>query len=88
MDKTAIEQELVKLKALQDVVHLEGVQLLINHAKNAVMNCIGILSSQYFEKSEQELRSLCATLKANLEIYQLMTGLKDEIEVLDSALKK
>jgi hypothetical protein len=86
-EQDILKDEVKKLTALQDVAHLEGVQLLVSHTKNTVKNCIDILANQYVEKSESELKALCSTLRANLEIYQLMTGLADKIEAIDEALK-
>jgi hypothetical protein len=83
-----LKKELNKFKALQDVSHLEGVQLLVKHTKGIVKGCIDILSTGYAEKSEQELKVLCSTLKANLEIYQLITGAKKNIEAVEEVLSE
>ncbi len=86
-EKEILGEELKQLKALQSVAHLEGVKMLIDSSKNTVMSCIETLSTQYFEKGEQELRALCATLKANLELYQSMTGLDEKIKAIEEVLK-
>lgn len=82
-----LKEELKKFIALRDVSHLEGVKLLIDDSKVKVVNCVELLANTYAEKSEQELRSICATLKANLDIYQKMTGLSETIENIEEALK-
>lgn len=87
MEKDQIKSELNKLKSLQDVSHLEGVQLLVERSRRIIINSVDALASSYTDKSEQELRVICATLKANLEIYQLMTGLDSQIEAIEEALK-
>lgn len=88
MDKELLKAELDKLKALQAISHLEGVKYLVDKSRDSIMACVNILSSQYAEKSEQELRSLCATLRANLEIYQLITGANKEVEAIENLFPK
>lgn len=86
-EKDVLREELKTFVALRDVAHLEGVKLLIEDSKVKVINCVEILANNYSEKSEQEIRSVCATLKANLDIYQKMTGLSEQIENIEEALK-
>ncbi len=87
MNNDVLKESLKKLQALHAVSELEGVQILVQHTKSAVATIVLTLAGSYFEKSEQELRALCATLKANLELYQLITGCEDEIKAIESALQ-
>ncbi len=87
MNNDVLKESLKKLQALHAVSELEGVQILVQHTKSAVATIVLTLAGSYFEKSEQELRALCATLKANLELYQLITGCEDEIKSIESALQ-
>jgi hypothetical protein len=86
-DKEMLNSELKNLKTLQDVAHLEGVQVLVADTKAVVVATLTTLAGSYFDKSEQELRSLCATLRANLEIYQKITGIDNQIEAIEKALE-
>lgn len=86
-DKEMLDTELKSLKTLQDVAHLEGVQVLVADTKAVVVATLTTLAGSYFDKTEQELRSLCATLRANLEIYQKITGIDNQIEAIEKALE-
>jgi predicted MPP superfamily phosphohydrolase len=88
MKKEQINEEYRKLKALQAVSNLEGVQFLVKQTKDICKNSIDLLANTYAEKSESELKAICATLKANLNIYQIITGVEKEIEALDEILKE
>lgn len=85
-EKEMLESELKKQKALQSVAHLEGVKLLTEEVRAKVFNCVELLSNSYFDKSEHELRALCATLRANLDLYQTIKGSKKSIDAIESVL--
>lgn len=86
-EKEMIEGEVKKLHALKDVADLDGVKELVFESKSIVLATLEQLSTKYVELQDIELRSLCATLTANLEIYQRLTGLDDKIAALEKVLE-
>lgn len=82
-----IEGEIKKQRALKDVAELDGVKGLVSESKAIIVTTIEQLSGRYFDLSDVELRSLCATLRANLELYQKLTGLDDKIAALEKVLE-
>lgn len=86
MEKETLKKELETLKSLRDIANLPAVKLLILSSKDKVMNTVSLLANTYTDKSEIEVKSLCATLKANLDIYQLMTGVQNQIESIEEVL--
>lgn len=85
-EKAMLEEALKTLKPLHDIADYEGVKLLAADAKSIVVGIVSQLSSGYADLSEVQLRSLCATLRANLEVYQKITGIGDEVAAIEKAL--
>lgn len=86
MDKETIEGEIKRLTALKDVQHLEGVQALAAHTRGVIIATVGTLSNNYTEATEVQLRGLCATLRANVELHRLVTNADSDIAALEDAL--
>lgn len=86
-DKQMLEAELKSLRTIKDVKDLEGVQTLTKELKEIVVTTVGTLASGYFTKNDTELRALCATLLANLTLYQRITGIDNQIEAIEKALE-
>lgn len=78
MDK----QELEKLENIKAFSDTEGGKYVSATAKEVVLNTIQLLSNGYQEKSHIELVALCAKLSANLSLFQLLTGIEDQIEAI------
>ena len=85
-EKEMFEGELKSLKTIEDIAHLEGVQTLTNDLKAIIVTTVGSLASGYFDKTEVELRALCATLLANLTLYQKITGVSEQIHAIEKAM--
>lgn len=83
-----VKESLKHLSALRDIEHLEGVRLLRKSVRDVVVSCVDQLSRGYTNKSEQELRALCATLRANVELYDQITGNTERIKALEDILVK
>lgn len=81
-----MDGELKSLKSIQDIKDLEGVQALTKDLKGIVVTTVGTLASGYFDKTEVELRALCATLLANLTLYQRITGVDEQIHAIEKAM--
>jgi len=86
MDKDILKEEYTKLKALEAVSTLEGVVLLKEYVKGNVVTSLSVLLSVYMEKSDSEIKALCSTIKANLDLYQLITGNAKQIEAIEEML--
>lgn len=78
MDK----QELEKLENIKAFSETDGGTYVRDTAKEVVLNTVQILSSSYQDKTHTELISLCAKLSANLSLFQLLTGIEDQIEAI------
>jgi len=87
MDKEVIQKELKKLKALEAVSHLEGVVLLKDYVKENTVNSLSVLLTVYMEKTDSEIKALCSTIKANLDLYQFITGNPEQIRAIDELLE-
>ena len=85
-EKAMLVESLKTLKPLHDDSKRPGVILLAADAKSIVVGAISQISSQYADLSEVQLRSLCATLRANLEVYQKITGIASQVEAIERAL--
>ena len=86
-EKKMLDTELKNLRTMKDIAHFEGVQMLVKDAKAVVVNTVEILGSGLFDRTDREIRDLCATLKANLEIYQKITGIDSQIEAIEKAME-
>lgn len=78
MDKKELEN-LEKLKALSETV--EG-EYLRNLAKETVINNINALANSFSEKEHKDLIVMCANMKANLSLFQLLSGVTEQIEAI------
>ena len=85
-EKEILDSELKKLASLRDVAHLPGIKFLLGHTKDAAISCVEQLMTGHVDKPEHELRTLCATLRANYELYRLMTGNEEKIKVIEEIL--
>lgn len=87
MEKEQLKQARDKAEALAALNQTPGGQVLLDVTRETVMATVHLLSSQYADKTEQEIRSLCATLRANLEIYNLLSKAESEMEALEEILR-
>lgn len=76
MDK----EELGKLEDLKTYSESTGGKYLIDSSKQTCMNLITNISNSYLTLDEIALKGLCAKLAVNLDMYQLLTGLPNQIE--------
>lgn len=86
-DKDMLDAELKELRTIQDIKNLEGVKTLTDDSRRIIVNTVNLLATSYFEKSDQEIRALCATLAANLAFYQRITGIDAEIDAIEKAME-
>lgn len=80
MDK----DELKKFEKIKSLTETEGGKYIQDTAKEVVVNTVHILANSYSEKTHTDLISLCAKLSSNLSMYQLLTGIEDQIEAIKS----
>jgi hypothetical protein len=76
------EREISDLRALATTAKDEGGKILINGAKAIIVATVDELANTYKEKTRDDLISLCARLQANLSLYQLLSGVDDQIEAI------
>ncbi len=81
-----LQGEYKKLKSLEAVSHLEGVVLLKNYAKANATNAIDTLLSVFMERSESEIKALCSTIKANLDLYRVIAGNPKQVKAIEEAI--
>lgn len=86
-DKAILDEEIKNLRDLRDAGEIEGVKLLVADTRAKVLNSVAILAASYFDLDEQKLKATCATLAANLDIYQKITGAATELEALEKAME-
>lgn len=77
-----------KATDLAGVVHLAGVRQLKDHVAGNVIAATEALARHHGSKTEAEVRALCATLAANLDLYQLITGVKKKKKAIEQALRE
>ncbi len=82
-EKEVLREESKRQKAILAVSELEGVKIIVADARASALSAIEILSSRFAELREMELRSTCSILRANLEIYQKITGAKSQVEAIE-----
>jgi hypothetical protein len=78
MDKNELE----KLENIKAFSETDGGIYVRDTAKEVVLNTIQMLSNTYQEKTHTELIALCAKMSANLSLFQLLTGIEDQIEAI------
>jgi hypothetical protein len=83
MDK----KELGLLEDLKIMTESSGGKYLIEMSKKATMYNIENIANSYQMLNHEELVTKCARLKANLDMYQLLTGVEDQIKAIDELLK-
>lgn len=76
MDK----KELSNLEDLKIYSETAGGLYIKNTTKDVVVNTIANIVNNYKTLPHQELIALCSSLNANLSMYQLLTGVEDQIE--------
>ena len=80
--KKTYKEELADLGVIKAFVETPAGQAIISNLKDILVRTTEQIASGYFSKSEVELKSLCATLKANLELYRSLTGVDSDIKVI------
>jgi hypothetical protein len=85
-DKQMLEDELVRLNHIKDVKDMEGGKAILALTGDAIVATVGLLSSTYIDAPEAQIRALCATLKANLELYQTLSGCESQIESIQKVV--
>lgn len=84
MDKKQIEQ----LEDLKVYSETAGGEYIKNISKEVVLNTISVLANSYHEKKYEDLVCLCAKLSANLSMFQLLTGISEQIEAIKELYKE
>lgn len=77
-----MEQEISQLEDLKVYSETAGAEYIKKTTKEVVENNIDNLVNNYKTLSHTEMIALCASISANLSLYQLLTGIKDQIEVI------
>lgn len=83
MDKKEIE----KLEDLSVMSKTPGGIFLITSSKQTCINIIEQISNNYSSMNEVEIKTLCSKLNANLSMYQLLTGIDNQVESIKELLK-
>lgn len=83
MDK----KELENLEKLQELSQSVGGEYLRNLSRETVINNIDALVNSYMDKDHKDLIVLCATIKANLSLFQLLSGVTEQIEAIKELYK-
>lgn len=83
MDK----KELDNLKDISELSKTAGGMSLIENSKKVCIDIIGNISNNYINLDEVYLKTLCARLNINLSMYQLLTGIDDNIKAIEELLK-
>lgn len=81
-------KEIEKLESIASFASQDGGIQLIEATKVVVMNTLDELSNTYKDKSRDELISLCARLQANLSLFQLLSGIDDQIKAIKEVLEQ
>ena len=81
-------KELQNLEDIAQFAKEDGGKHIIESTKSIVVSTVEILANGYQEKSRDELVSLCARLQAHLSLYQLLTGIDDQIEQIKKLFEK
>lgn len=84
MDK----KELERMESIKIFSETDGGKYVSDTAKDVVLNTVQLISNSYQEKSHTELIALCAKLSANLSLFQLLTGIEDQIEAIKELFKE
>ena len=75
-------------ESIKEIKDTEGVKEILNLISSIINSCVNQSAIGYFTKSHIELVSLCATLKANLELYKTISETDDNIEAVKEIMKK
>lgn len=73
-----IKEDIARHAAIEAVGNMEGGRMIIAATKQEVDFSIDRLAYGFEMANNDELRSWCATLKANLTLLNLLTGARDK----------
>lgn len=68
-----IQEDIDKYASISALSNLEGGKILIGGLKSDILSAISFLSGNYKTAPEMELRTVCAKLDINLNLYRAMT---------------
>ena len=81
-------KEIENLESIASFSKQDGALVLIEATKSVVIGTLDELANSYKDKSRDDLVSLCARLQANLNLYQLLTGIDDQLEAIKELMKQ
>lgn len=73
-----IKEDIAKHAAIEAIGNMEGGRLIIAATQKDVDFSIDRLANGFEMATDTELRSWCATLKANLDLLNLLKGARDK----------
>jgi hypothetical protein len=85
--KKEVLDDIEKYKSIQAILNQEGGKILQDTAYRDVKNSIDILAQSYKTASHADLVTLCATLKASLDLLRVFRNAKTNQELAEEALK-
>lgn len=76
------EKELRNLEQIKAVADLPGVKEIQRISEQAAKGAIVQLATGYMNLTHEQMMSLCATLRANLEIIKTISSVDNDIEIV------
>lgn len=83
-----IKGEVKKFKAIEAVGNSEGGKLIIASVLRDIDSSIATLIGKYKSASDSELRAACASLEANYNLYNLLSGASENKKIAMQDLKE
>jgi len=86
VDKSEIEEDIKKYKAISAIANQDGGKLLIESLRKDIKRDIDIILS-LFDGEELKLRMAVVSLKKNLSLLKVLVGSQANFEMAQEALK-
>lgn len=88
MDSEQVKKQLQDFSDLTVLAESATGLKLIEDTKTVIKTIVGQLAYSYKDKSHIELVCLCASLQANLSVFELLTGIDEQVKQIEALYEK